>query len=91
MDCFLKFDENGVLVEDNVDRCPRFCHFYQLFDFDLLDESETEEEERAARETLRRFLKTTWHGNAGAHSAEMMALTLAYAGYEVGGVFRPSR
>ena len=84
MDCVLKFDENGVLVEDNVDRCPRFCHFYQLFDFDLLDESETEEEERAARETLRRFLKSTWHGNAGAHSAEMMALTLAYAGYEVG-------
>ena len=53
MDCVLKFDENGALAEDNVDRRPRFCHFYQLFDFDLLDESETAEDEREASETLR--------------------------------------
>ena len=77
MDFVLKFDEHGMIAEDNVARCPNFCRFYQLFDFELLDESETAEEEREASETLRRFLKATWHGNGGAHSAELMGLTLA--------------
>ena len=53
MGCGLKFDERGMLADDNVARCPRFCRFYQLFDFELLDESETSGDERAASKTLR--------------------------------------
>ena len=39
MGCVLKFDEHGVLAEDNVARRPRFCRCYLLFDIDLIDES----------------------------------------------------
>ena len=87
LDCVLMYGPDGSLVEDVVVRCPRFSQFYQLFDFELLDDSETQEERDTARDNLAIFLKSTWHGNSGAHHAEMMALTLAYANREVGRFF----
>lgn len=37
----VKFDERGTITGDNVGRNPRFCRFYQMFGFDLLDDIET--------------------------------------------------
>ena len=87
MDCVLMFGKGGDLVEDTATRNPRRCHSYQVFDFDLLDENESEESAIAANETLLKFLTSTWHGNSGAHQAEMMGLTLAFAGRDVGRFF----
>ena len=87
LDCVLKFNEDGSIVEDKERKAPRNCRFYQFFDFPLLDNRETEEDKKAANDALQTFLSATWHGNAGAHHAEMMALTLAYAGREVGRFF----
>ena len=87
LDCVLKFDDVGAIVEDKEKKAPRNCRFYQIFDFRLLDDGETDAEKEVASEALQTFLGATWHGNAGAHHAEMMALTLAYAGREVGRFF----
>ena len=87
LDCVLKFDDAGTIVEDNATLQPRHCRYYQFFEFELLDVDETEEEKTEATEELIRFLSSTWHGNIGAHNAEMMAITLAHAGGEFGRFF----
>ena len=79
------FDCHGSLVKDKAVRSPRNSHSYQIPDFDLLDQSETKEDVRGPNETIRKFLGATWHGNSGARHAEMMALTLAFGGRNVGG------
>ena len=43
----------------------------------------TEEKKEAAR-AMRNFLAATWRGDAFAHHAEMMALTLEFPGREFG-------
>ena len=43
------FGGGGYLVEGMDARCPRLSRFYQLFDSDLVDDSETQEERDAAR------------------------------------------
>ena len=86
-DCVLMFGPHGYIVEDTEARTPRSCRFYQFFNFDLIDPEETDEEKEIASATLRKFLASTWHGNEGAHHAEMMALTLAFCGREVGRFF----
>ena len=84
LDCVLMFNEDGAIAEDKEKNAPRNCRFYHFFDFPLLDNRETEEDKEAANDALQTFLGATWHGNAGAHHAEMMALTLAYDGLEIG-------
>ena len=84
LDCVLKFSAGGCIVEGNDIRNPRSCRFYQFPNFELLAEGETEDEKTEASTTLQKFLAATWSGNSGAHRAEMMALTLAFAGREVG-------
>ena len=84
LDCVLKFDEGGKLVPDEETRSPRKCRFYQFFDFRLLGDSETELDKKQAADTIHGFSGSTWHGNAGAHTAELAGLTLAFAGNEVG-------
>ena len=84
LDCVLKFNDRGTLVPDIETVSPRKCRFYQFFDFCLLLENETVSDKARASENLQDFFSATWHGNAGAHTAEMMGLTLAFAGREVG-------
>ena len=87
LDCVLKFSADGCIAEDNDIRNPMSCRFYRFFNFELLAEWETEEEKTQASMTLQKFLASTWHGNSGAHHSELMALTLAFAGREVGRFF----
>ena len=87
MGCVLMFGKGGNLAEDTAVRSPRRFRPYQVFDFDILDEDESEEDARAANERLLKFPSSTWHGNLGAHQAEMMGLTMAYDGRDVGRFF----
>ena len=91
LDCVLKFDDQGTLVPDSETVSPRKCRFYQFFDFCLLIDGETVADKKKAAENLQEFFAATWHGNAGAHTAEMMGLKLAFAGQEVGRFFYPPR
>ena len=87
LDCVLMFGKGGYLVDDDSVRSPRSCHSYQIFDFNLVGGDESEEDANAVNDRLLKFLSATWHGNLGAHQAEMMALTLAFAGRDVGRFF----
>ena len=87
MDCVLMFGNGGDLVDDTAVRIPRRRRSYQVFDFDLLGEDEFGEDADAANERLLKFLSSTWHGDLGAHQAEVMGMTLAYAGRDVGRFF----
>ena len=78
VDRLLKFGDAGAIVEDDAALQPRRCCYFQFFEFELLDVDEAEGAE--ATEELTRFLSSTWRGNIGARNAEMMAITLAFAG-----------
>ena len=55
-DCVLMFGKGGDLAEDTAVRSPRRCRSYQISDFDLMGEDESEEDADAANERLLKFL-----------------------------------
>ena len=50
------FGKGGDLAEDTAVRSPRRCRSYQISDFDLMGEDESEEDADAANERLLKFL-----------------------------------
>ena len=42
LDCVIKFDDAGAIVEDNATLHPRHCRYYQFFEFELLGVDEAD-------------------------------------------------
>ena len=88
---YLCMARTGILRRATLSGSQESCRPYQVSNFALMGEDESEGDANAANARLLKSPPSTWRGNLGALQAEMMGMTQSFAGREVGRFFTPPR